>query len=253
MSVQAQELFVYTEPASNMAAKSIGLRLNNILMKNEHFARNEYHLIPEIMWGVSRKIMVHADAFFSNTSNQFLAEGGSVYAKYRFFSIDEVHSHFRIAAFGRYSFNNSVLHDASINLYGTNSGYEGGVVATQLLHKVALSANTSVAHAMDNGQNILGDKYRNALNYTLSVGKLLLPKEYTSYQQTNVNAMVELLGQTNLGKSFSYLDIAPSLQLIFNSRVRVDLGYRLPLTDKYYRAMPKGGLLRIEYNFFNAY
>jgi hypothetical protein len=30
--VKAQELFVFTEPASNMAAKSVGLRLNNFLM-----------------------------------------------------------------------------------------------------------------------------------------------------------------------------------------------------------------------------
>ena len=55
----AQELFVFTEPASNMAAKSIGLRLNNYLMKDNSTNKVSYHLLPEVMWGVSKNIMVH--------------------------------------------------------------------------------------------------------------------------------------------------------------------------------------------------
>ncbi|UEG49698.1 hypothetical protein LK994_13735 [Ferruginibacter lapsinanis] len=252
-AVKAQELFVYTEPASNMAAKSVGIRMNNMLMKNKHTGKNEYHLIPEVMFGISKKVMIHMDAFFSNVSGKFNAEGASVYAKYRFYSIDDIHSHFRMAAFGRYSLNDGLIHDASINLYGTNSGYEGGIVATQLVQKIALSANASVVHAFDNGKYIFADDFRNAFNYSFSIGKLMLPADYTSYKQTNVNLMVELLGQTNLGRKFSYLDLAPSLQMIFNSRARVDIGYRFPLTDKFYRSMERGVLLRVEYNFFNAY
>lgn len=252
-AIKAQELFVFTEPASNMAAKSVGVRLNNMLMKNRHTGNNEYHLIPELMFGLSKKLMIHLDAFSSNTAGQFDVEGASVYAKYRFYSIDDVHSHFRMAAFWRYSLNNSLLHDAAINLYGNNSGYEGGVVATQLINKVALSANASVVHALDNGKNIFGKDFRNAFNYSFSIGKLMLPTDYTSYKQTNVNLMVELLGQTNLGRKFSYLDMAPSLQFIFNSRARVDLGYRFPIVDKFYKAMENTFLLRLEYNFFNVY
>jgi len=251
----AQELFVFTEPASNMAAKSFGFRLNNYLMKETDTKGTNYHLIPEIMWGVSKRVMVHAEAFLSNRNKSFVAEGGLLYAKYRFYSIDEVHSHFRMAAFGRYSFNNSDVHQQAIDLNGHNSGYEGGLVTTKLKGKVAVSASASYLNAMDNGKEkfVYGDKNRQAVNYTLSVGKLMLPKEYTGYRQTNVNLMLEMLGQTNLGSGNSFLDIAPSVQFIFLSRMRIDAAYRIPLVKDLSRTAPGGYFVRLEYNIFNAY
>jgi len=251
----AQELFVFTEPASNMAAKSFGFRLNNYLMKETDTKGTNYHLIPEIMWGVSKRVMVHAEAFLSNRNKSFVAEGGLLYAKYRFYSIDEVHSHFRMAAFGRYSFNNSDVHQQAIDLNGHNSGYEAGLVTTKLKGKVAVSASASYLNAMDNGKEkfVYGDKNRQAVNYTLSVGKLMLPKEYTGYRQTNVNLMLEMLGQTNLGSGNSFLDIAPSVQFIFLSRMRIDAAYRIPLVKDLSRTAPGGYFVRLEYNIFNAY
>lgn len=254
-AAKAQELFVFTEPASNMAAKSFGLRLNNYLMKETETKRTNYHLVPEIMWGASKRIMVHAEAFLSNRNKNFVAEGGGLYVKYRFYSVDEVHSHFRMAFFGRYSFNNSDVHQQVIDLNGHNSGYETGLVTTKLKGKVAVSSTVSYLHAMDNNKEkfIYGNKNRNAVNYTLSVGKLMLPKEYESYKQTNINLMVEVLGQVNLNKGYSFLDMAPSVQFIFLSRMRFDAGYRIPLVKDLSRTSPGGFLLRLEYNIFNAY
>lgn len=251
----AQELFTFTEPASNMAAKSMGLRLNNYFMKDLHADKVNYHLLPEVMWGVSKKIMIHAEAFLSNRDNRFVAEGGSAYIKYRFFSADEVHSHLRLAAFGRASFNNSYIHQPAIDFFGHSSGYETGIVATKLIYKTAVSASVSGLHATDNGSEkfLYGDKSRNAVNYTLSVGRLILPKEYTSYKQTNLNLMFELLGQTNTAYGYNYLDAAPSAQVIINSRMRIDAGYRFPLISKLHRTAPKGALLRLEYNLFNVF
>ncbi len=254
-SLQAQELFTFTEPASNMAAKGIGLRLNNYLMKDLHTNKTNYHLLPEIMVGVSKKIMVHAEAFLSNRNNGFIAEGGSIYVKYRMLSVDDIHSHFRIAAYGRYSFNNSDVHQPAIDLQGHNSGYETGLIATKLLNKFAFSTSTSLLYATDNGNEkfIYGNKNRKALNYSLSIGKLLLPKEYTSYKQLNVNAMVELLGQVNIKAGEGFTDIAPSLQFIINSKIRVDAGYRIPINTTLHRTASQGFLLRAEYNFFNVF
>lgn len=253
--LQAQELFVFTEPASNMAAKTVGLRMNNYWMKENASGKYNYHLLPELMIGVSKKLMLHGEVFLSNRNNQFTAEGGSVYLKYRFFSMDEVHSHFRLAAFGRYSYNNSDIHQPAIDFFGHSSGYESGMTATKLVNKIAVSLSSSFLHAMDNGVEkfAYNDKERNAVNYTLSIGKLMLPKEYTSYNQTNLNLMCELLGQTNLGSSKTYFDIAPSLQLIFKSRMRFDLGYRFPVVDKLTRTADRGVLVRFEYNIFNAF
>lgn len=252
----AQELFVFTEPASNMAAKSIGLRLNNYIMPEKYTDETNYHLVPEIMLGISKRLMVHGDVFLSNRNKAFAAEGGSIYAKYRFLSNDQLQKHFRMAAFGRYSFNNSDIHQEEINLYGHNSGYEVGIIATQLLHKVAISSGLSFIKAMDNGSKnklTYGAPDTKALNYTLSLGKLMLPKEYTDYKQTNVNLMVEFLNQLNLGSGKYYMDVAPSVQFIFNSVARVDISYRKELTSTLFRTAPEGFFVRLEYNLFNAF
>jgi len=252
----AQELFVYTEPASNMATKSIGLRLNNYFMNERFSSKYNYHFVPEIMWGVSKRLMIHAEGFFSNRTNSLKAEGGGLYIKYRFYSQDEVHSHSRMAAYLRGAVNNSDIHQPAIDLNGQNSGYEAGLVATKLMNKLALSVNGSFVHAADNSSGNkfpYADKKREAVAYAFSAGQLILPKEYKNYEQTNLNAMIEVLGQTNLNSGRSYIDLAPSVQFIFLSKMRLDIGYRFPVLNDLERTAPEGFLLRFEYNFFNAY
>ena len=254
----SQELFVFTEPASNMAAKTIGLRLGNSFMKELHNGKINYHLIPEVMIGLSKKIMLHGDMFLSSRNSGMVSEGGSLYAKYRFYSVDEVQKHFRMAAYSRYSFNNADIHQEEINLYGHNTGWEGGIVATQLLHKVALSSSFSYLTAQNNNKykfpvDAKGRVNREAFNYTFSAGRLMYPEEYTDYKQTNINLMVEVLGQYNTGLKKHYLDIAPSVQFIINSRSRIDLAYRYQLASSLLRTAPQGVFIRLEHNFFNAF
>lgn len=255
LSCKAQELFSMTEPASNMASKSIGFRVDNSIMDEINSLKINYHLIPEIRIGLSKKLMINGNAFFSNRSKQLKGEGGSIYAKYRFLSNDVVQKHFRMAAFGTISFNNSDIHQEEINMYGHNTGFEAGIVATQLLHKVALSSAISMTKALDNGNNnkyIYGTKNNRAVNCSFSIGKLMLPKEYNNYRQTNINLMVETLSQVNTGSGKYYLDIAPAVQLIFNSESRIDIGYRKQVSSSLLRTAPNGFFIRIEHNFFNV-
>lgn len=254
ITVAGQELFVFTEPASNMATKSIGVRLNNFLQRQKASGTINYSVVPELMFGVSKKLMVHGDLFFSRGRKSFGFDGGSVYGKFRFFSVDDVQKHFRMAAFGRFSKIDAPIQAAEINLYGYNSGWESGVVATQLLHRVALASSVSFVQAQNNGKgNNYPDQNGNAINYTLSFGKLLLPKSYTSYRQTNLNLMVEFLNQYNTGAGTYFADVAPSLQVIINSVARVDVGYRKQLKGNLPRNSSNAVLLRLEYNFFNLY
>ncbi len=250
---KAQELFVFTEPASNMAANSVGLRLNNFLMTKTNTASSNYQLVPEVMFGISKKIMLHGDVFFNNIHSGFGFKGGSVYMKYRFFSNDAVQQHFRMAAYARVSKVNMPVHQEDINIYGMNSGFEGGVIATQLLHKVALSAGASFVKAASNGKYKFPTADDKAVNYTFSIGKLMLPKNYTDYKQTNLNLMFEMLAQTNVGSSNYYIDIAPSLQLIINSQSRLDFGYRHQLSTNMFRASANSFLLRLEHNLYNVF
>src|ERR1700753_1562674 len=82
----AQELYVNTEPASNMATHSIGIRL-----ENQGYFNPEYKTRTslEVMLGATKRLMVHGTFYASDyyhTGQHF--EGGSAYAKYRFLSID---------------------------------------------------------------------------------------------------------------------------------------------------------------------
>ena len=256
ISCSAQELFSMTEPASNMASGSIAFRIDNSVMDEINSSKTNYHLIPGIRAGVSKKLMIQGAAFFSNRLKQLKGEGGSLYAKYRFLSNDAVQKHFRMAAFGTMSFNNSDIHQEEINMYGHNTGFEAGIVATQLLHKVALSSSLSFVKALDNGNNnkyLYGLKNSKAINYSFSIGKLMLPQEYRDYRQTNINLMVEIVSQVNTGSGKYYVDIAPSVQLIFNSESRIDIGYKKQASSNLLRTAPNGFFIRIEHNFFNAF
>ena len=127
-------------------------------------------------------------------------------------------------------------------------------MATKLIKKVAVSSSVSFEKALDNKPNYLfpstqGD---NATNYTLSFGKLMYPKKYTSYKQTNINLMVEFVGQTINENGKSYLDAVPAVQFIIQSQARIDIAYRHELYSSMLRSAPNGVYLNLEYTFFNV-
>lgn len=254
MTIQAQELYVFSEPASNMAAKSIGFRLTTEGMFSPDFTNRT---IPELMVGFNKNFMLHGQGFFSDMDGKYRAEGAGLYAKYRFLSIDEVKSHFRAAAFARVATSNRPTYTEDINMEGDNTGVQAGLVFTQLLHKLALSATLSYSKAFDNLGN--GDKAvagmsqpDHMLGYSLSSGYLLLPFVYKNYKQPNLNLYFELLGKTNPQNGRSYVDFAPAVQVIINSRTRVDLGYRFEVAGNMDNRYNKNMYMaRVEFNFFN--
>lgn len=253
-TAKAQELFVFTEPASNMATHTVGFRLMNSFMNETATNTINYHLMPEVMLGLSKNWMIHAQVFISNRpANNLHFEGGALYAKYRFYSKDDVHTHFRLASYGRISSNNADIHQQEIETMGHNSGYELGLVATQLLHKVALSSSLSFEKALNNGNQHFfpTNQASKAFDYTFSVGKLMLPKQYKNYKQLNVNFMVEFLGQHLINTNQNLLDIAPSIQFIINSQARIDMAYRKQLYSNMTRTATNGFALKLEYTVFN--
>lgn len=262
----AQELYVNTEPASNMPANSLGIRLTNKFFKMEHDGTTGMRFEPEIMWGVNKKLMVHAIGYAANMMQSSIRmEGGSVYAKYRFLSLDQQHAHFRMAAYVKGSvIDNPYLptteatrkpyNNTDIDLEGATSGVSGGIIATQLLHKLALSTTLGYSRYMNNVKDNIPEGFpKNSVNYSLSAGYLVLPVRYKNFNQTNLNLYVELLGKTNTDAAGrgSYLDIAPAVQFIFNSTTRLDLSYRTQLTGDMARNSFNSFLVRIEHNIFN--
>jgi hypothetical protein len=250
---KAQELFNYAEPASNMPAKSIGIRLSNFL-STYHGDKVLFQSQPEFMLGINKNLMIHAEPMFSNHNNKFDLQGGALYAKYRFLSMDEVHHHFRMATFARVSANKMPVHHQEIRTNGMNTGVEFGLIATQLIHKQALSATVAIEKITNNLKNnrLHINAPTTALNYSLSTGRLILPKKYTSYKQTNFNIMLEMIGQYIPSHQLHFVDLAPSLQFIINSQSRIDIGYRKQLYSNMTRLTKDVWMLRFEYLMFNA-
>ena len=254
-----QELYVYTEPASNMPAHSISAKLTaNFIGKNQSFAnRFMQRYTPEVMWGVNRKLMWHIGGSFSDMhSSNFRWESVYTYAKYRIVSVDDVHKHFRLSAFADASFTRSPFEFDEVSLQGDKSGVAVGVIATQLINKLALSATVSNTQVLGGSRNTkaayIPERNYQAMNYSLSAGLLLFPRNYTDYRQTNMNLYVELLGQQTLDRNTHYWDLAPAVQFIFNSTSKVNVGYRFQLDGNMQRMTESSWLISYEWTFLNA-
>ncbi|KIX19992.1 hypothetical protein SY27_15855 [Flavobacterium sp. 316] len=250
---KAQELFVVTDPASNVPTNSLSIRLANTFFERTIDNKYNYSFNPEVTYGLNKNLMFRGTIFNSNRNGNFEFSGANIYSKYRFFSSDDLNSHFRMAAYGRLGFNNSPIHQEQIEIMGQNGGFEAGIVATKLIHKIAISSSVSFEKVFNNGsENPFPDNLgNNATNYTLSFGKLMYPKKYTNYKQTNINLMLEFVGQTINENGKSYLDVIPAIQFIINSQARIDLAYKRELINSMQRTAPNGFYLNFEYTFFN--
>ena len=254
----SQELYPFTEPASNMPAKSMSLKLGAMYGKGPHSNRVLQRYTPEVMFGLNKKWMVHASLSFSDMhESYFYYESAKLYTKYRFLSKDDVHKHFRMAAFAAAAYSRNHLDHNELSLYGDNSGVQAGVIATQLWNKLAVSATASLIEVFDKKRNnkTLPQQYAfESLNYSLSAGYLVLPVVYKDYNQTNLNIYAELLGGRNLDWKYEkyFLDLAPSVQLIFNSTSKLNVGYRFELKSDIYRLMKNSWMISYEHIFLNA-
>ena len=251
-----QELFPYSEPASNMPAKSLALKLGTMYGKGPHSNRILQRYTPEVMFGLSKKWMVHASVSFSDMhENYFYFESAKLYAKYRFLSKDDLHKHFRMAVFGSAIYSRNHLDHNELNMYGDQSAAQLGLIATQLWNKLAISGTVNIIEVFDEKRNDKPQEYAfESFNYSLSAGYLLLPRNYSDYNQTNLNLYAELLGGRNLDWEYEkyFIDLAPSFQLIFNSTSKLNVGYRFQLKSDIYRLMKNSWMISYEHIFLNA-
>jgi hypothetical protein len=259
-TVQTQELYPYSEPASNMPAHSISVKNTSQFQKGVHTGSKilQRHM-PEVMFGLNRDWMVHVGTNFSNMhTERFIWEGARLYAKYRFLSNDDVHKHFRMAVFGAAAYSLNHLDHNEINLMmGEQSGVQGGIIATQLWNKLAISATGSWNEILNKerwDKTNAGRYAGRSVNYSLSAGYLFLPFEYTDYDQTNINLYAELIGSRNLNfpQEKYFIDLAPSVQAIFKSTAKLNVGYRFQLSSDIYRLSKNSWMVSFEYIFLNA-
>ncbi len=258
LQAHAQELYSYTEPASNIPARSVSAKLGAMIMRERQPGQPVQRYASELGMGISKSWMLRAGATFSDThGKRFGGESVRLYAKYRFFSKDEVHKHFRMAAFALGSYTRNRPEFNELNLMGDQSGVQAGIIATQLIHKLAVSGTASLTEIItkQRWQKATEDLHAwEAINYSLSAGYLLFPRSYTNYKQTNINLYAELLGSRNLAWAFEkhFIDLAPSIQFIFNSAGKLNIGYRFQLAGDINRMADKSFMISYEHLFLNA-
>jgi hypothetical protein len=291
---KAQELFPNSEPASLIPKRVFGIRLMNEYYKeiSEHKTWQDAML----MYGISSKFMIIGSFSFSNhhaTSlpNDFILNDGNIglhthgnekggrYTyksesvalgfRYRFFNRDGDHRHFRMALYGNAVYSNQAHDEAETNLMGDNTGAGGGVIATVLKKKLAISFTGGAVFPTpytDKNKDITL-LYGNAYNYSLSFGYLLLPFKYKSYDQTNLNFYAEFLGknydelkvyQNNSRiliqnvpafEKGNYVEFRPAIQFIIKSSLRIDLSRSFTLLNRSYVRTYPAYNLNIQYYF----
>jgi hypothetical protein len=255
---KGQELYVFSEPASNMPAHSLSAKLTGHFVTNDKiYGRFTQRYMPEVMFGINKKLMVHLSMTMSNVhTNNFRFESYSIYAKYRFLSIDDIHKHFRMAFFADASHTKAPFHYDEITLMGDKSGVEAGVIATQLWNKLAVSGTVSHTQVLDESRNnkviYVPARSYESLNYSLSGGYLLFPREFTDYKQLNINFYAAMIAQQTLDQQKHYVDLAPALQFIFNSNSKLNIGYRFEVSGNMQRMAKTQWLVSFERTFLNA-
>ena len=253
-----QELYVFSEPASNMPAHSISVKLTGHFVTNDNiYSRFSQRIMPQVMFGISKKVMIHIGGTIGNMHTpDFRYESVSFYAKYRFLSNDDIHKHFRMAVFADASATKTPFHYDEITLMGDKSGIEAGIIATQLWNKFTLSGTVSHTQVLDKSRNnkviYVPARLYQSINYSLSGGYLLLPKEYTDYKQMNLNLYTELLGEKSLDSKKYCLDLAPAVQFIFNSNFKANIGYRFQLSGNMSRMSNNSWQVSFERTFLSA-
>ncbi len=251
-----QELYVFSEPASNMPARSVSFKLTGRYPDSKLNDYFKQRYVPEVMFGLSKKWMLHVSGSLSDYySSSVRPESLKSYLKWRFLSNDEVHKHFRMAAFMELSVSrNDYLYD-EFTLDGDLSGMQTGIIATQLLNRLAVSGTVSYMQGFGSSTMHHGshNQHLSMMNYSASAGYLLFPREYIDYNQTNLNLYVEFLSSTGFGHYHYYVDIAPAIQLIFNSTTKVNLGARFQMSGNMVRVGENTYQVSIEHTILNAF
>lgn len=235
--LKAQELYVLTEPASTMPARSLIIKQAYSNMSGQQAVNNFY---TQLQWGLNKKWMAHVGTNYSSWD---------FYTQYRFFSKDALYQHLRMAIYFKsiQSSKNAISTNA-ILLDGEESVMQTGIIITKLKHKWASSF--SIGPMLK--REALAQNGAAGVQYSFSNGFLMYPKTYSSYSQTNVNFYIECIGQRLFSSNAHYLDIAPALQFIFNSQAKLNLSYRLPIVNQTNRLTYNTANISWDYLFFNA-
>jgi hypothetical protein len=282
----SQELYIVTYPAANLSKHRVEFR--NIVLGYDNF--KYYHNSFALNYGLLGNLTLYNNVYYSlDQSNKFFGNYEFA-ARYRFKDIDfdkknyhirtaiqsgivipvnaipivggaveyELHPGHRVRLF---NFVNDIT-VPSIDFHTTdNYTIKNDLIVTNLLKKFSITG--------DMGFNInvpkSDFKFGNYFDWTLSMGYLLLPREYKGYNDVNVNLYVEnlayyfykneFLGSTIKNSGGFRLDTYLGIQTILFSSLMLEMSYKIPVHSNEYVETQIGKrttalLLSIRYLFF---
>lgn len=257
-SLSAQELFIYSPAAANISKKRLEIR-NNVMGYNSF---QYFHNSFDVNYGITGKLTIYNKMFYTFDDNYKLIGDFEPMLRYRFYDKDAMNSHFRMAVQSgvripiesRSVTGDRVVYELHpghvVDFYNSptditvpgidfhttdNFTWKSDVIATYLKHRLAISA-----HA---GYNINFAKtdfrFGNYHDWGLAFGYLIFPREYTSYDQVNINLYFEnkgyffernkFKGETVLNSGGFRWDGFVGVQSIYFSTLIVEAGYGFPI------------------------
>ena len=264
--LSAQELYINSEPASLIpkGTKVVRLTNSNIFLDGSNIMGsigNAFIVTPSLSYGISKKIMLSGSIQFANKPYEqdmtpnFGLNGFKIYSKQRILSTDKQKYHTRLSSFIKYSYHEDKFMKDNIDIDLQDTGFELGLIGTQLINKLAISITTAITRISNIDEKFTqGSTVKwqttnlNTFKNSISAGYLLFPRKYNSYKQTNFNLYVEYLTNTILNENFPVRynkfrsTFAPGIQFIIMSRSRLDFSYKIRKGD-----MPEEFLIKLTY------
>ena len=264
--LSAQELYINSEPASLIpkGTKVVRFTNSNIFLDGSNIMGsigNAFIVTPSLSYGISKKIMVSGSIQFANKPYEqdmtpnFGLNGFKIYSKQRILSTDKQKYHTRLSSFIKYSYHEDKFMKDNIDIDLQDTGFELGLIGTQLINKLAISITTAITRISNIDEKFTqGSTVKwqttnlNTFKNSISAGYLLFPRKYNSYKQTNFNLYVEYLTNTILNENFPVRydkfrsTFAPGIQFIIMSRSRLDFSYKIRKGD-----MPEEFLVKLTY------
>ncbi len=259
----AQELYIVTHPAANLSKNRFEFR--NIVMGYDNF--NYYHNSLALNYGLLGNLTIYNDVYYTLDQGYEFFGNYEFAARYRIADIDKRNYHLRTAyqtglvvpvnadpivdgaveyeihpghKVKFYNFVNDIT-IPSVDFHTTdNFTYKNDLIVTSLMEKLAITGE------MGFNINFPQDEFKfgNYFDWSLSFGYLLLPREYSGYDDVNLNLYLEnkayyfykneFLGSEIANSGGFRLDSYLGIQSIFFSSLMVEASYKIPVHSNEY-------------------
>jgi len=280
----SQELYIVSHPAANLSKNRIEFR--NIIMGYDNF--QYYHNSFALNYGLLGNLTLYNDVYYTVEDGYRFFGNYEFAARYRFFDYDKRNYHLRTAVqsgmiipvnsdpivsgkveyelhpghtVSFYNFINDVT-VPSVDFHTTdNYTVKNDLIVTNLIDKFSITGE--MGYNINLPKNDF--KFGNYFDWTLAMGYLVLPRQYKSYDDVNVNVYSEtkayyfeknqFLGDDIINSGGFRLDTYFGLQTIFFSSLMLEMSYKVPLHSNEYSETQIGErstalLFSLRYLFF---